>query len=115
MNILILGAGQVGSSVAENLASEANDITLIDSNAVLLNELSERLDIQTVVGHASHPDILKKAGISDADMLVAVTNSDETNIVACQIAYSLFHTPTKIARVRSQEYLKYSKLFNDND
>jgi len=115
MNILILGAGQVGSSVAENLASEANDITLIDSNAVLLNELSERLDIQTVVGHASHPDILKKAGISDADMLVAVTNSDETNIVACQIAYSLFHTPTKIARVRSQEYLKYNKLFNDND
>jgi len=115
MNILILGAGQVGSSVAENLASEANDITLIDSNAILLNELSERLDIQTVVGHASHPDILKKAGISDADMLVAVTNSDETNIVACQIAYSLFHTPTKIARVRSQEYLKYKELFNDND
>ncbi len=115
MNILILGAGQVGSSVAENLASEDNDITLIDSNAVLLNELSERLDIQTVVGHASHPDILKKAGISDADMLVAVTNSDETNIVACQIAYSLFHTPTKIARVRSQEYLKYNELFNDND
>ena len=115
MNILILGAGQVGSSVAENLASEANDITLIDSNAVLLHDLSERLDIQTVVGHASHPDILKKAGISDADMLVAVTNSDETNIVACQIAHSLFHTPTKIARVRSQEYLKYNELFNDND
>ncbi|MFV9615996.1 MAG: Trk system potassium transporter TrkA [Gammaproteobacteria bacterium] len=115
MNILILGAGQVGSSVAENLASEANDITLIDSNAVLLNDLSERLDIQTVVGHASHPDTLIKAGISDADMLVAVTNSDETNIVACQIAHSLFHTPTKIARVRSQEYLKYKELFNDND
>ena len=115
MNILILGAGQVGSSVAENLASEANDITLIDSNAILLNELSERLDIQTVVGHASHPDVLKKAGISDADMLVAVTNSDETNIVACQIAHSMFHTPTKIARVRSQEYLKYNELFNDND
>ena len=115
MNILILGAGQVGSSVAENLASESNDITLIDSNAVLLNDLSERLDIQTVVGHASHPDTLIKAGISDADMLVAVTNSDETNIVACQIAHSLFHTPTKIARVRSQEYLKYKELFNDND
>ena len=115
MNILILGAGQVGSSVAENLASESNDITLIDSNAVLLNDLNERLDIQTVVGHASHPDTLIKAGISDADMLVAVTNSDETNIVACQIAHSLFHTPTKIARVRSQEYLKYKELFNDND
>jgi len=115
MNILILGAGQVGSSVAENLASEANDITLIDSNATLLSDLSDRLDIQTVVGHASHPDILKKAGIGDADMLVAVTNSDETNIVACQIAHSLFHTPTKIARVRSQEYLKYKELFNNND
>jgi len=115
MNILILGAGQVGSSVAENLSSEANDITLVDSNAVLLNDLSDRLDIQTVVGHASHPDVLQNAGIRDADMLVAVTNSDETNIVACQVAYSLFHTPTKIARVRSQEYLKYKELFNDND
>jgi len=114
MNIIILGAGQVGSSVAENLASEANDITLVDTNTVLLNDLSDRLDIQTVVGHASHPDVLKQAGISDADMLVAVTNSDETNIVACQIAFSLFHTPTKIARVRSHEYLKYTELFNDN-
>lgn len=113
MNIIILGAGQVGSSVAENLASEANDITLVDTNTVLLNDLSDRLDIQTVVGHASHPDVLKQAGIGDADMLVAVTNSDETNIVACQIAYSLFHTPTKIARVRSHEYLKYSELFTN--
>jgi len=115
MNIIILGAGQVGSSVAENLSSEANDITLVDSDAIVLNDLSERLDIQTVVGHASHPDVLKKAGISDADMLIAVTNSDETNIVACQVAYSLFHTPTKIARVRSQEYLKHQQLFNDSD
>jgi trk system potassium uptake protein TrkA len=115
MNIIILGAGQVGSSVAENLASEANDITLVDSDAVLLADLSDRMDIQTVVGHASHPDILKKAGIRDADMLVAVTNSDETNIVACQVAHSLFHTPTKIARVRSQEYLKYQELFNSSD
>jgi len=112
MNIIILGAGQVGSSVAQNLSSEANDITLVDTNVLLLEELSDRLDIQTVVGHASHPDVLKQAGISDADMLVAVTNSDETNIVACQIANSLFHTPTKIARVRSQEYLKYKELFN---
>jgi trk system potassium uptake protein TrkA len=115
MNIIILGAGQVGSSVAENLASEANDITLVDSDAVVLQELSDRLDIQTVVGHASHPDVLRRAGISDADMLVAVTNSDETNIVACQVAHSLFHTPTKIARVRSQEYLKYQELFNSSD
>lgn len=115
MNIIILGAGQVGASAAENLSSEANDITLVDLNTTLLNDLSDRLDIQTVVGHASHPDILRKAGIADADMLVAVTNSDETNIVACQIAHSLFHTPTKIARVRSEEYLKYQELFNKND
>ncbi len=114
MNIIILGAGQVGSSVAESLSSEANDITLVDMNMSLLEELSDRLDIQTVVGHASHPDVLKRANISDADMLVAVTNSDETNIVACQVAHSLFHTPTKIARVRSQEYLKYKELFNNS-
>ena len=114
MYIIILGAGQVGSSVAESLSSEANDITLVDSNAELLSDLSDRHDIQTVVGHASHPDILIKAGIRDADMLIAVTNSDETNIVACQIAHSLFHTPTKIARVRSQEYLKYKELFDNS-
>lgn len=114
MNIIILGAGQVGSNVAENLASEANDITLVDIDADLLHDLNDRLDIQTVVGHASHPDALIRAGISDADMLLAVTNSDETNIVACQIAHSMFHTPTKIARVRSDEYLKYEELFNNN-
>ena len=114
MNIIILGAGQVGSSVAQNLSSEANDITLIDTDTSLLNDLGDRLDIQTINGHASHPDVLKQAGIADADMLVAVTNSDETNIVACQVAHSLFHTPTKIARVRSQEYLKYTNLFNND-
>lgn len=114
MNIIILGAGQVGSSVAENLAYEANDITLIDKDVLLLKDLSDRLDIQTVVGHASHPNVLERAGIADADMLVAVTNSDETNMVACQIAHSLFHTPTKIARVRAQEYLRNNKLFSKN-
>jgi len=114
MNIIILGAGQVGSSAAESLSSEANDITLVDMNVTLLEELSDRLDIQTVVGHASHPDVLKRAGISDADMLVAVTNSDETNLVACQVAHSLFHTPTKIARIRSQEYLKHNELFSND-
>jgi len=114
MNILILGAGQVGSSVAENLSSEANDITLIDAEASVLHELRDRLDIQTVTGHASHPDVLTRAGIADADMLVAVTNSDETNMVACQIAHSMFHTPTKIARVRAPEYLKHPGLFDED-
>ena len=112
MKIIILGAGQVGSSVATNLASEANDITVVDENAAVLQDLQDRLDIRTVIGLASHPDTLAQAGADDADMLIAVTNSDETNMIACQVAYTLFHTPTKIARVRSVEYLKYQRLFS---
>ena len=114
MKILILGAGQVGSSVASNLASEANDITLADNQVGLLNELRDRLDIQTVTGNAAHPKVLEKAGIEDADMLIAVTNSDETNMVACQVAWTLHHTPTKIARIRSAQYLAHPELFMDN-
>lgn len=112
MKIIILGAGQVGASVAGNLASEANDITVIDENADVLHDLQDRLDIRTIAGHASHPDTLKQAGADDADMIIAVTASDETNMIACQIAYTLFHTPTKIARVRSVEYLNYPSLFS---
>ena len=112
MKILILGAGQVGSSLAENLASEANDITIVDSNELTLQQLQDRLDIRTVIGHASHPDILRTAGAEDADMLVAVTDSDETNMVACQVAWTIFHTPTKIARIRAIEYLRHKKLFS---
>ena len=111
MNIIILGAGQVGSTVAQNLASEANDITVVDHNGQLLREMQDRLDIRTVEGQASHPEILRQAGADDADMIIAVTNSDETNMVACQVAYTLFHTPTKIARVRSQGFLDHPKLF----
>ncbi len=111
MKIIILGAGQVGSSVAENLAREANDITVVDSQAKRLHDLQDRLDLRTVVGHASHPDVLRRAGAEDADMVIAVTNSDETNMVACQVAYTLFHTPTKIARVRARDYLEHSQLF----
>ena len=111
MKIIILGAGQVGSSVAHNLASEFNDITVVDGNAQVLQELQDRLDIRTIVGHGAHPDILIRAGAEDADMIIAVTNSDETNMVACQVAYTLFHTPTKIARVRSAEYLSRPRLF----
>jgi len=114
MKILILGAGQVGSSLADNLASEANDITVVDTNEATLQHLQDRLDLRTVNGLASHPDVLLAAGAEDADMLVAVTDSDETNMVACQVAYTLFHTPTKIARVRSIEYLKQKKLFHKN-
>jgi trk system potassium uptake protein TrkA len=112
MKIIILGAGQVGSSVAANLVSEANDITVVDQDAGLLRELQDRLDLSTVRGHASHPDVLLQAGAEDADMILAVTNSDETNMIACQVAYTLFHTPTKIARVRSQGFLDQPKLFS---
>jgi len=111
MKILILGAGQVGSSLAENLASEANDITIVDTNDKTLQQLQDRLDLRTIQGHASHPDIMRAAGAEDADMLVAVTDSDETNMVACQVAATIFHTPTKIARVRAVEYLDYKNLF----
>ncbi len=111
MKIIILGAGQVGSSVAANLCSEANDITLIDRNPAALRNLQERLDLKTVTGVASHPSALEQAGARDADMIIAVTNSDETNMVACQVAYTMFHTPTKIARVRSSEYLNSAGFF----
>lgn len=111
MKIIILGAGQVGSSVAHSLASEANDITLVDLDADRLRTMQDHLDLRTVVGHAAHPVVLKRAGAEDADMILAVTNSDETNMVACQVAYTLFHTPTKIARVRSPEYLAEPGLF----
>ena len=94
MKIIILGAGQVGASVAANLASEANDITVVDDNAVILQDLQDRLDIRTVKGYASHPDVLKQAGADDADMIIAVTRNDEINMIACQVAYTLFHTPT---------------------
>ncbi len=111
MKIIILGAGQVGSSVAENLASEANDITVVDVDSNKLAVLQDRLDIRTVIGCASHPHVLERAGAADADIILAVTNSDESNMVACQIAYTLFHTPTKIARIRAAEYLSYPQLF----
>ncbi|MBK1645903.1 Trk system potassium transport protein TrkA [Thiocapsa imhoffii] len=111
MKIIILGAGQVGTSVAANLVSESNDITVVDHNPELLRELQDRFDLRTIDGHGAHPDVLQRAGAEDADMIIAVTNSDETNMVACQVAYTLFHTPTKIARVRAQSFLDQPKLF----
>lgn len=111
MKIIILGAGQVGTSVASNLVSEANDITVVDQNPDLLKDLQDRLDLRAIQGHASYPDVLMRAGAEDADMIIAVTNSDETNMVACQTAWTLFRTPTKIARVRSQNFLDHPSLF----
>ncbi|WP_320824305.1 Trk system potassium transporter TrkA [Reinekea sp.] len=115
MKIILLGAGQVGSSLAENLASEENDITVVDTDGTRLRELQDRIDIRTVIGMASLPDVLKRAGAEDADMLIAVTNSDEVNMAACQVAFSLFRTPTKIARIRDPQYIQESdKLFSQD-
>lgn len=111
MKIIILGAGQVGGSLAENLSNEQNDITVIDTDATRLRELQDRIDIKTIVGRGSYPHVLRDAGADDADMLIAVTNSDETNMVACQVAYTLFRTPTKISRIRSNAYLRQTDLF----
>ena len=111
MKIIILGAGQVGTSVASNLVKENNDITVVDNNPSALQAISERFDLRTVTGIASHPSVLEKAGAMDAEMILAVTNCDEVNMIACQVAYTLFHTPTKIARIREIEYLKNHPLF----
>ncbi len=111
MRIVILGAGEVGGTLARNLAHEDNDITLVDFDENRLRDLQNRLDIKTVHGCASHPNILIEAGIQQADMLIAVTNSDEVNMMGCQIAYSLFRTPNKIARIRSRHYYQYPELF----
>ena len=112
MKIVILGAGQVGTTLAENLASEANDIVVVDADEEALASLRERLDIRVVRGQASYPEVLRRAGAEDADLIVAVTDSDETNMLACRIAHTLFRTPTKIARVRAAEYLSdEDKLF----
>jgi len=116
MKIIILGAGQVGSALAENLANEKNDITIVDVDGDKLRSLQDKFDIGIVAGEASHPNTLLKAGAEDAEMLVAVTNSDEINMMACQVAHSLFSTPTKISRVRSPNYLAYQdQLFNPDN
>lgn len=112
MKIIILGAGQVGTTLAEHLAAEHNDITIIDTDGERLRTLQERMDILTVTGHGAHPNTLFRCGAEHADIIIAVTSSDETNLVACQIAYTLFHTRTKIARVRSMQYLLHEKLFD---
>ncbi len=109
MKIIILGAGQVGGSLAENLVGEDSDITIVDSNKDALAELKDKLDLRAVHGHASHPQVLADAGADDADLLIAVTNSDEINMAACQVAYTLFKVPTKIARIRNEDYISMAK------
>ncbi|HWS69047.1 MAG TPA: Trk system potassium transporter TrkA [Steroidobacteraceae bacterium] len=115
MKIIILGAGQVGRTAAFHLSrEEGNDVTVIDVNEEILRDLQDRLDIRTVNGNASSPRILEAAGIASTDILVALTNSDEVNMLACQIAWTLYRTPKKIARVRSADYTDRDKLFGEN-
>ena len=105
MKVIICGAGQVGFGIAERLSSEQNDVTVIDSAPELIQSISDSLDVQGIVGHGSHPEVLQRAGAEETDMIIAVTFSDEVNMVACQVAHSLFDIPIKIARVRAQSYL----------
>ena len=114
MKVIICGAGLVGSNIARYLASEGSDVTVIDQEPLLVEKITNSLDVQGIVGFASHPDVLERAGARDADLIIAVTYSDEVNMVACQVAHSLFDVPTKIARVRQQTYLQpiWADLFS---
>lgn len=106
MKVIICGAGQVGYNIARYLASEGNDLTVVDQRPELIRKLASSLDVKALIGHAAHPDVLEEAGAADADMLIAVTAVDEVNMVACHVAHTLFHVPKKIARIRSQVYLE---------
>lgn len=114
MKIIILGASQVGCSIAEALVGEENDVTLVDLDANTLQQLQNRMDIRTVVGHAAYPSVLLNAGAEDAELLLAVTDCDEVNMMACQIAETMFATPTKIARIRAKDYLENKQIFEKN-
>jgi trk system potassium uptake protein TrkA len=113
VKIVILGAGQVGSTVAESLVSEANDITVVDIDSTRLRNLQDRLDLRTVLGSAAHPSVLVEAGIEDCDLVIAVTQSDETNLVACKLAEQLFNVPTRIARIRATDYLLNERVLGE--
>ncbi|MCB9995664.1 MAG: Trk system potassium transporter TrkA [Rhodospirillales bacterium] len=114
MRVIICGAGQVGYSIAAYLAREENDVTVIDHNPMLVAQINDELDVNGIVGHASSPDVLEQAGATECDLIIAVTHVDEVNMVACQVAHSLFNVPKKIARVRAQSYLEpaWANLFS---
>ncbi|MGB6452588.1 MAG: Trk system potassium transporter TrkA, partial [Steroidobacteraceae bacterium] len=115
MKIVILGAGQVGRTAAYQLSrEEANEVTVVDINEEVLRDLQDRIDIRTVAGNAAYPIVLEAAGAAEADIIVALTNSDEVNMTACEVAYTLFRTPTKIARIRSSEYTSRPELFSED-
>ncbi len=114
MRVIICGAGQVGYGIAERLSAEQNDVSVIDTSPDLIRNVRDSLDVRGFVGHGAHPDVLEAAGAQEADMIIAVTLYDEVNMVACQVAHSLFNVPTKVARIRSQSYLQthYMDLFS---
>ena len=114
MKVIVCGAGQVGFNIAKQLAAEHNDVTVIDQSRELVKRVNDQLDVKSIVGHAARPNVLNQAGASEADMIVAVTQIDEINMMVCQVAHSLFNVSTRIARVRSQEYLRpeWSNLFS---
>ncbi len=116
MRVIISGAGQVGYGIAEKLSLEGIEVTVIDKNADLVQRVRDTLDARGVHGHGSHPDVLAQAGAQDADMLIAVTQVDEVNMTACQVAHSIFNVPTRIARIRAQSYLspQWQNLFARN-
>jgi trk system potassium uptake protein TrkA len=114
VKIIILGAGQVGRTAAYHLSrEEANDVTVVDSDEAVLRQLQDRLDVRTIAGNASEPAVLRSAGCADANLLIALTSSDEVNMVACHVAWSLFRTPTKIARIRGANYAAHPELFSE--
>lgn len=113
MKVIICGAGQVGWQIARHLANEKNDVTVVDNDADLVRRATDTLDVQGIAGFASYPDVLERAGASDADMIIAATHSDEVNMVTCQVAHSVFDIPRKVARLRAKSYLTaiYSDLY----
>ncbi len=114
MNIIICGAGRVGFTIAKLLSEQNHSITVIDQSSEDIQKINESLDVKAIVGKATSPNVLEKANTKEADMIIAVTRNDEINMLICQIAFSIFKVPKKIARIRSQEYLnpKFSSLFN---
>ena len=114
MNIIVCGAGRVGFSIAKQLSAQSHSITMIDQSSEDIQKMNETIDVKGIVGRASFPSVLEKAGAKEADMIIAVTKSDEVNMIICQIAHSIFNVSKKIARIRSQDYLnpKYGKLFS---
>jgi len=114
MNIIICGAGRVGFTIAKILSEQSHSITVIDQSSDDIKKIDDSLDVKSIVGKATYPSILEKANASEADMIIAVTRNDEINMLICQIAFSIFNVPKKIARIRSQDYLnpKFTKVYN---